>query len=80
MLSPCPTRPIHIGRRWGSRWPFDEFHDECRQAPRLFETMNVRDVRMVESRQDLRFSAEARETVGITGERVWQDFDRDLAV
>jgi hypothetical protein len=40
----------------------------------------VRDVRMIERGQDLRFALEAREAIGIVDERVRQDFDRDVAI
>ena len=37
-------------------------------------------VRMVERCQDLRFPLEAGEPIGIMGDRLWEDFDGDVAV
>src|SRR6516225_21742 len=41
--------------------------------------MNRRDIRMIERRQYLRLALETRHAVGIRGESVGQQFDRDLA-
>src|SRR5262249_9489696 len=38
------------------------------------------DVGMVERREHLRFAGEACETIGVGGEGVGQDFDRDVAI
>ena len=58
----------------------DEFHRERAHAVTLFEAVNVRDVRMVERRERLRFAREPREAIGVVGERVRQDFECDVAV
>jgi hypothetical protein len=59
---------------------FDEFHHERANASTFLEAVDVRDVRVVERREDLRFSLEAGEPIGIGGEGVWQDFQRDIAI
>ena len=59
---------------------FDEFEDKRRYASGLFNPVNVRDVRMIKRGEDLRFAAEARETVGIVGDGRPQDFDCDVAI
>ena len=46
---------------------------------RFFKAVNVRDVRMVQRRQDLRFPLEPREAIGIIGERLRQNFQCDIA-
>ena len=46
----------------------------------VFEPVDLRDVRMIERREHLRFSPEAGEAVGIAGDGGQQDFDRDLAI
>src|SRR5450759_2759487 len=46
----------------------------------VFEPVDVADVRMVERRQHLRFTAQARESIGIGGERVRQNLQRDVAI
>ena len=45
--------------------------------------MDVRDVRMIERRERLGFAREpreAREAIGVVGEQVRQDFERNLAI
>ena len=46
----------------------------------VFETVDVRDVRMIQRGQHLRFALESREPVGISRERLGQDLDRDVAI
>ena len=58
----------------------DQFHDERAHAAGFFEAVDVRDVRMVQRREGLRFACEPREPIGIARERVGQDFDRDVAI
>jgi hypothetical protein len=36
-------------------------------------------MRMIERRQRLRFALEARDTLGVAGERLGQDFQRHIA-
>ncbi len=40
----------------------------------------MRDVRVIERGQDLRFAPEARKTIGIIGHRRQQHLDRDVAI
>jgi hypothetical protein len=58
----------------------DQFHHERANAGGLFESVNVRDIGMVESRQRLRLPLEAGQPVGILGERLRQDLDRHVAI
>ena len=56
--------------RIGERLALDQLHDQdaaCR--PDVLETVDVRDVRMVERREQLRLALEARQALGIGGER-----------
>ena len=46
---------------------------------RLDDPVDVRDVRMVERREHLRLAFESRQPLGIVGEQVGQDLERDLA-
>ena len=46
--------------------------------PDLFEAVDRRDVRMIERGEDFRLALEAREPIGIAGDRGRQDLDRDL--
>ena len=50
------------------------------RAVGFFEAVDGGDVRMVQRREHLRFAAEPREPIGIVGERVGQDLDRDVAI
>ena len=49
-------------------------------AARLFEAVDLGDVRVIEGREHLRFAAEARHAVGIVRHRGKQDLDRDVAI
>ncbi len=52
----------------------------ARTPPALFEAVDVRDVRMIQRGEGLRFALEAREPVGVARERLGQDLDRDVAI
>ena len=47
---------------------------------RILESVDGGDVRVIERRQHLRFAREARQPLGIGGERLRQDLERDLAI
>ena len=52
----------------GERRAIDQLHDQCVQRrPALFEAIDLRDVRMIEDGEQLRFATEPREAVGIVG-------------
>ena len=55
----------------------DELHHEGAHAARFFQTMNLRDVGMIEGGQHFRFTLEPREAFGIAGEQVRQNLQRD---
>ena len=52
----------------------------CRASTAVFDAVDVRDVRMVQRGKHLRLAAEARQAIGIIGDRRQQDFDRDVAM
>ncbi len=58
----------------------DQLHHDGTHTATLFEAVDVRDVRVIDGRQRLRFAREPREPVGIAGERVGQDLQRDVAI
>ena len=62
----------------GQILPLDELHDECDDSVALLEAVDVRDVRMVQRRQRPGFAVEARAPVGVEGEGLGQDLDRDV--
>jgi hypothetical protein len=58
----------------------DQFHHERAYAARIFQAVDMRDVRMIEGRERLRFACEAGQAIGIAGEGVRQDLQRDVAI
>ena len=46
----------------------------------LFDAVDLRDVRMVERRKHLRLALESRDAIGVGGEEIGQNLDRDVAV
>ena len=64
----------------GERRAFDQLHHQRVQAAGIFEAMDLRDVRMIECRKELRFPAEPCKAIGIVGDGGQQDFDRDVAI
>ena len=58
----------------------DQLHHERADLARLFESMNVRDVCVIEGRQRFGFAFEAREPIGIGRESLRQDLQRDVAI
>ncbi len=54
--------------------------DELEDERAFLESVNRRDVQMIERREDLRLALEARQAIGIECERLGQDFQRDVAI
>ena len=54
----------------GQRRPLDELHHERARAAALFEAVDLRDVRVIERGEELRFALEAREPIGIAREAI----------
>ena len=48
--------------------------------PAFFEAVDRGDVRMIQGGEHFRFALEARQPIGVGGERGRQDLDRDLAL
>ena len=59
---------------------FDEFHHQCSDTARLFQSVNVRDVRVIQRCEHLRFATESGEAIGIVGNGGKQDLDRNVAI
>ena len=55
--------------RCASVLALDQLHHERADAVGFFETVDLRDVRMVQRREGLRFAREPREPFGVAGER-----------
>ena len=51
------------------RVALNQLHDECEDTVRLFETVDVRDVRMVQRGEDFSFPLESDKPVRITRDR-----------
>ena len=60
--------------------PRHQFHHEGVDTVRLFQTVNDRDVRMVQRREDFRFTLEAGDSFRVCRERLGQDLDGDIAI
>jgi len=60
--------------------PFDQLHDEGVNAVRLFETVDVRDIRMVQRGERLGFAREPPQAIRIVGKGGWKDLHCDIAV
>ena len=58
----------------------DEFEDERAYTAALLKAVDSGDVGMIQRREDLRFALESRQTLGISGEQIRQDFDRHVAL
>src|SRR5262249_44588209 len=57
-----------------------ELHDEHRRRGRAFQPMDRSDIGMIQRSEDARFAFEAREALGICGEGIGKDLDRDVAM
>jgi hypothetical protein len=62
----------------GERGTGHKLHHQRPHLAGVFEAVNLRDVRMIERREELRFAAEAGEILGIAGDGRQQDLDRDM--
>ena len=56
----------------------DQLPDEGASLAALRDAVDLRDVRMIEGRQDLRLSLEPSEAIRVSGEGVWEDLQRDV--
>ena len=61
------------------RRPLDEFEHQRRDAVRIFEAVDAADVRMVQRRQDLGLTLEARHAIGIVAEGRGQNLQRNVS-
>ena len=64
----------------GKRRPLDQLQHECLDAVRFFKAVDRGDIRMVERREHLRLALEACEPVGIAGEELGKDLQRDVTI
>jgi hypothetical protein len=60
--------------------PLHQFHDESARAARFLDSMDRRDVRMIQRSQQLRFARESGKTVRIRHHRRRQDLERDVTL
>ena len=58
----------------------DQFHDEGRRAPALFQAVDAGDVRMVQRREDFGFALKPSQPIVIRRDGRRQDLDGDLAL
>jgi hypothetical protein len=79
-VTACGTRRAAAPDDLGERDALHELHDERANAARLLEPVHLRDVRMIERREDLRLPLEAREPLRVGRQRLGEHLDRDLAI
>lgn len=72
--------PTFGGQAIGDRRPFNEFQRECDDAVGLFKSVDMPDVLVVQRREDLRFTAEARESLGAVRDFGEDDLQSDVAI
>ena len=58
----------------------DEFHHERRDVPALLESVDARNVWMIQRGESLGFPLEPREPIGVVCERLGQNLDRNVAI
>ena len=58
----------------------DQFHDEGRRAPALFQAVDAGDVRMVQRREHFGFALKPSQPIVIRRDGRRQDLDGDLAL
>ncbi len=63
----------------GQRWSFDKFQNECSDAVGFLESVDTRDVGMVQRGERFGFALKAGDALRICDERVRQDLDRNIA-
>jgi hypothetical protein len=61
------------------RGPFNEFHDERMNARGFLEAVDLRNVRVIQGRERLRFPLEPRQPLGFVRKRVGQNLDGNLS-
>ena len=60
------------------RLPFEQLGDDVGSAGVAADVVDREDVRMIEHPRRASFLLESSESIGIVGERGWEDFDRDV--
>ena len=71
-ITPCAD-PVR------ERLALDQLHHECTDAVCLFETIDLRDIGMIQCSQCLRLALEARQALGVMGKGFRQNLDGDVA-
>ncbi len=64
----------------GEGWTFDQLHDQATNPVGCLQTVDGRDVRMVQGRERLGFTLEAGQPVRVVRETLREDLDSDLAI
>jgi hypothetical protein len=69
-----------LGDAVGERRSVHELHDDDRVAAGLVESVDVRDVGVIQRGEDLGFALEARDAVLVVGESLRQDLDGHVSL
>ena len=69
-----------VGDRLLERRPFDELEHERPRAVGILDSVDRADVGVAHRRQDARLTLEASDVLGIAGEELRQELQRDIAI
>ena len=69
-----------LGDAFGKRRALDELQDQCLHTLGFFETVNTRDVRMIQGCQESSFTLEPGQAFLVLRESRGKDFDGDLSL
>jgi hypothetical protein len=58
----------------------DELHHQRTNAAGVFEAVDLRNIRVIQGCERLRLAGEARQAIGVAGEMIWQNLERDVAI
>jgi hypothetical protein len=64
----------------GERGALNQLEDESRQPGRLFETVDVADVLVIQCGEALGFSLKAGDALSVRGKRIGEDLDCDIPI
>jgi hypothetical protein len=73
------NRQRSLGDPLRERLSLGELHHDGADGAGLLDAIDLRDVRVVQRRQQVRLALETSEAVRVVGEQVWQDLYGDLA-
>src|SRR5262249_47805605 len=76
----CGERDPAASDSIGERLSIDEFEDDAAGVCRFLQSIDRSDVRMVQGREHFGLATKAPKPFRVARERIWQHFDRDVAL